>query len=217
MAEIIVRRVKDYENVIWDWNGTLLNDAHIGYQAETELFRRYGLKTQTAEERRKNFCMPIEVYYTRMGFAFSKVDYQAISDEWLSIYESFVETAPVFEGVSDMLHAIQSAGKKQFVLTAAPEVHVHAMTQKHGIHHYFDAVYGLANARADSKIERGSELIRDNLIDPDRTILIGDTTHDYEVGEALGTDVLLIADGHNSFEALCKVHHNVLPSRWVKP
>ncbi len=216
MAEIILKSIKDYESVIWDWNGTLLNDADIGYQAETELFIRYGLKTQTPEERRKNFCMPIEVYYTRMGFDFKKVDYQKISDEWLSIYERLVETAPVFEGVSEMLHRINESGKRQFVLTAAPEIHVHAMTKRHEIHHHFEAVYGLANARADSKIERGRELIVDNKINPERTILIGDTTHDYEVGEALGTDVLLIADGHNSFEALSKIHHNVLPTRWPK-
>ncbi len=43
--------------------------------------------------------------------------------------------------------------------------------------------------------------------------MIGDTDHDLEVGNELGIDVLLIADGHQSFEKLKNVHDNVIETR----
>lgn len=214
MAELIVNRVSSYAFIIWDWNGTLINDARIGTMAEGELFRRYGLPVQTHEERLRNMTMPIENYYARMGFDFSKVSYEKIAEEWLSIYESLVKTAPLFEGSTEMLDGLRSQGKRMFVLSAAPEAHLHEMVHKHSIAHFFEGIYGLPNARAESKIERGLELMRAFQIDPTSTIMIGDTVHDYEVGKALGVDILLIGDGHHAVDSLLKVHDNVLRSRF---
>lgn len=216
MAEIIFKRIKDYETIIWDWNGTLISDTGIAAQAETELFRRYGLKLQTPEERAKNFCFPIEKYYQKMGFDFSKYSYDAISREWLEIYEDLVRHVPLFEGVVKMLEDLSKLGKRQFVLSAAPEDHVRRLVLHHGIHDYFEAVYALPNAKAESKIERGKVLVEDFGIDTSKAILIGDTAHDHEVAEALGSDCLLVADGHHAYDALVQVHHNVLKTRFTK-
>jgi phosphoglycolate phosphatase len=43
--------------------------------------------------------------------------------------------------------------------------------------------------------------------------LIGDTDHDLEVGLALGVDVILLSDGHQSPERLSALHHTVLHHR----
>ena len=46
------------------------------------------------------------------------------------------------------------------------------------------------------------------------TVLIGDTDHDLEVGRSMGVEVLLIADGHQSYNRLIKCHDNVMKSRY---
>lgn len=216
MAELIFKRIKDYEFVIWDWNGTLISDTDIAARAESELFKRYGLKIQTPEERAANFCFPIEKYYQKMGFDFAKYSYDAVSREWLEIYEDLVRHVPLFDGVLKMLEDLSKLGRRQFVLSAAPQDHVRRLVLHHGIHDYFEAVYALPNAKAESKIQRGRELVADFDIDVTRAILIGDTAHDYEVASALGCDSLLVADGHHAYDALVKVHHNVLPTRFEK-
>lgn len=214
MATLILEKLHRYEFVIWDWNGTLINDSHIAAAAETELFRAYGLKAQTPEERIKNFCFPIETYYSKMGFDFSKHPYEKVSEEWLAIYKRLISEARLFEGAFEMLKEIKESGKRQFILSAAPEDHVKEMALKHNVHDFLEAIYALSHAKADSKIERGAELIKDHKIDASKAILIGDTSHDFEVGEALGTDVLLVADGHHAFEVLEAIHNNVLRSRY---
>ncbi len=214
VAKSVLSKISSYQNIIWDWNGTLLNDSSIGGDAEAELFRRHGLRVQTKEERLRNFFMPVEKYYEKMGFDFAKVPFQKLAEEWFSIYEILVRHAPLFEGVSEMLDGLHREGKKQFVLSAAPESHLHEIVAKHEIDHYFEAIYGLPDAMAASKVKRGIELVDEYRIDPTTAILIGDTSHDYEVGREIGVDVLLIGDGHHAVEVLQSVHHNVLPSRY---
>lgn len=84
---------------------------------------------------------------------------------------------------------------------------------KHGIAQFFENIFGIHHHLADSKVVRGKELIKNSHIDKSKTILIGDTDHDFEVGLEMGIDVLLVADGHQSFKRLSKIHHNVLETR----
>ncbi|MCK5586868.1 HAD family hydrolase, partial [Candidatus Bipolaricaulota bacterium] len=49
---------------------------------------------------------------------------------------------------------------------------------------------------------RGHDLLRDFGIDPSTALLIGDTDHDAEVAEKLGTAAALVACGHQSEERL---------------
>lgn len=213
MAKIILEKLLTYETIIWDWNGTLLNDADIGHEVESILFRRHGVTPLSKEERARLFRFPILDYYQERGFDFSKKSYDELSREWLEIYESQVKLAPLFEGVPEMLGELRQKGSDQFILSAAPQDHLMDMMLHHNLADYFKAIYGLENARADSKVGRGLELAKDFGVNPETSILVGDTTHDLEVGKALGCSVLLVADGHHSYDVLVDAHHNVISSR----
>ena len=64
---------------------------------------------------------------------------------------------------------------------------------------------GLLTREIDGRVHRCE-------IDPAKTLLIGDTAHDAEVAERLGTDCLLIAAGHHSYDRLVRLGHPVLAS-----
>ena len=51
------------EHIVWDWNGTLFDDAHIAYEASVEVFAARGLRTVTFEEYRSAYTRPIDVFY----------------------------------------------------------------------------------------------------------------------------------------------------------
>lgn len=70
------------------------------------------------------------------------------------------------------------------------------------IHHFFEAVAGLDNHYAVSKIEVGHKLIDSHNLNLSKTLLIGDTIHDFEVAQSLGCQCLLIANGHQSAKRL---------------
>ena len=180
MAKIILEKLLTYETIIWDWNGTLLNDADIGHEVESILFRRHGVTPLSKEERARLFRFPISDYYQERGFDFSKKSYDELSREWLEIYESQVKLAPLFEGVPEMLGELRQKGSDQFILSAAPQDHLMDMMLHHNLADYFKAIYGLENARADSKVGRGLELAKEG---PRHIpVLIGHTHWDHIQG-----------------------------------
>jgi phosphoglycolate phosphatase len=71
----------------------------------------------------------------------------------------------------------------------------------------------LSDFHAAGKLERGKELLVQSRMPKETTLLIGDTDHDLEVGKALGIEVLLLADGHQSFSRLNAKHDRILKSR----
>ena len=86
-----------YTDVIWDFNGTLLDDAGAGLACVEELLRRRGLPPLGSLARyREVFRFPIRDYYTDIGFDFSREPYEALADEWALLYDELAAAAPLF-------------------------------------------------------------------------------------------------------------------------
>ena len=60
------------ELVLWDWNGTLLDDVELCENALNRLLQRYGYPQRYDHEQyRAIFGFPVEDYYVRAGFDFA--------------------------------------------------------------------------------------------------------------------------------------------------
>lgn len=211
----ILEHVKGYRHVIWDWNGTLLNDTDLAVEIVCGQLTKYGLPPMSIERYKDVFGFPVKDYYEKIGFDFSKHSFTEIGDCFIENYYAKIHEIDLFHGVKDWLSAIQSSGIQQSILSAAKQAHLEQWLPHFGIAHHFENICGIDNHYAAGKIERGQQLVKLLGHPPCEAILIGDTDHDLEVGEALGVDVLLVADGHQSPERLHLIHHNVLSSRFV--
>ena len=75
------------DRVIWDFNGTILDDVDTGIEAVDVLLAKYGLpELKTRERYYEVFGFPIIDYYRRIGFDFEKTDYSILANEWVEIY-----------------------------------------------------------------------------------------------------------------------------------
>ena len=71
-----------YTHIVWDFNGTLLDDIMAGIDAVNDMLSRRGIATiQSVEDYRELFCFPIIEYYAKLGFDFEKEDYYAAKTE----------------------------------------------------------------------------------------------------------------------------------------
>ena len=72
----------------------------------------------------------------------------------------------------------------------------------HQIEGYFDKIIGLKDNYAASKIDI-AKAYRDEIgFQSQEVVLIGDTSHDYEVACALQCESILVANGHQSLSRL---------------
>lgn len=73
--------------VLWDWNGTLLDDVALCVDALNRLLRIYHYPQQySLAQYREIFGFPIEDYYIRAGFDFSKNSYKELADDYMQDY-----------------------------------------------------------------------------------------------------------------------------------
>ena len=199
--------IQKYKHVIWDWNGTLLDDTFLSVNIINNVLVNHNLKPLTFDEYRLIFNFPVKNYYAKAGFDFSLDSFEVIGKEWMDEYERRKGETNLFDGTKEVLGFIKSAGIDQSILSAYSHHTLIEVVGYYQIGEYFKYITGLDHIYATSKLEIGKELIKKIDCPKNEVVLIGDTIHDYEVANGLGIKCILIANGHQSRERLlaCKV------------
>ncbi len=190
------------DTIIWDWNGTLLNDLDICIDAINVLLNDRQLPLLSKERYLELFDFPVIDYYRRIGFDFSKEPFNVPAQQYIGQYISMFEGCNLHANVPEVLSFFRAKGFSQMVLSAAEHQKLVDSIDRFGILEFFNAVSGLDNDFATSKTDLGIELFRNQQLIPSQVCLIGDTTHDFEVAEALGCKSILVADGHQNKKRL---------------
>ena len=192
-----------YTHVLWDFNGTILDDVQTGISSVNVMLAKRGLPTlKDVADYRSHFRFPITAYYESLGFDFEKEAFSILAPEWVALYLEFVKSATIREGVTDALDDFRRAGLKQVIVSATEYNMLGDQLSDLGIKDKFDDYIGLDNIHAASKTALAKAWYTANK--PEKAVLIGDTTHDHEVACELGCDCILVAGGHQSREVLDK-------------
>ncbi len=138
------RETRRYCHVIWDWNGTLLDDVNYSVDLMNALLDRHGLPTIDLDRYRAIFDFPIRVYYERAGFDLSRDGtFEHLGREWMDACEVGRFTCPLQGGARDILEAIQSANITQSILSAYPRDSLQTMVGYFRLTKYFVRLLGL--------------------------------------------------------------------------
>ena len=209
----LIPHLEDYENILWDWNGTLLNDVDIAFNLMKKQMKQYRIKPLEQAELRKHFCFPIRQYYENVGFDLEKECFKTMASEFMDAYSKEMREAKLFHGIKELFETLSN--KEHFVISASEEKFLHSHVESHGLKHHFTGLYGLSDHHGISKEERCKELVEEFEINPSKSILVGDTAHDAEVAKSCGLNVLLIADGFHHYDKLSELGVPVLETRFI--
>jgi phosphoglycolate phosphatase len=190
--------------IIWDWNGTLLNDVQMCVNCMNELLGKRNLTPLSLEAYRSVFNFPVKDYYEKIGFDFSREDFEVPAKEFMDLYHRFLPETKLFPCVREVLEHFKQRGFRQLIISAMEHNSLMKALEEREILSYFDAVSGIDNIYAGGKIEMARAFLNRLALLPGQMIFIGDTLHDREVAQALGIDYLLVAAGHQSKKVLLK-------------
>ena len=194
--------ITKYKHIIWDWNGTLLNDAWLCVEILNKMLSRRQMPTTTLSQYQKDFDFPVIDYYRKLGFNFEKGSFDNIAREYITAYEERRYECELRYGVVDIIKMLKVKGFMQSVLSASQQSSLIEALKKFRLKDFFENIAGLDDYYAHSKINIGRKLLENIMADKSEIILIGDTTHDYEVAREMGVDCLLLPAGHQSKERL---------------
>ncbi len=200
-----------YSHIIWDFNGTILNDVQTGIDAVNVLLERYGKKKiESVEEYRAAFCFPVIDYYEKIGL--ERDNFPKYAPEWVSEYNLREPSAPIFDGVTELLEFFKSNGYKQVLLSATEKEMLMNQIARLGISEYFDEIVGQKSIEAHGKT--GVALEWKKRVKPKKALFIGDSLHDFEVAGAISADCVLVSYGHQNKERLAKTGARVFDTVW---
>ncbi len=186
--------------IIWDWNGTLLNDVDACVTSMNTMLSKRKKKLITTAYYKSIFTFPVQKYYEQLGFDFGKESFEDLSVEYIDLYKKESKNAPLQIGSVEVLELFKRANYKQIILSASEQIALETQVQERNILNYFDTLLGLNNIHAKSKLNNALKYIQKANLKGDQIVLIGDTYHDYEVAQAIGCKSMLVNCGHQNLE-----------------
>ena len=201
----------EVRHLIWDWNGTLLDDAWLCVSVMNGLLQARGLPGLTAERYQRVFRFPVRAYYADLGFDLEAEPFEAVGTEFIDGYQARETACELHPAAREVLDAVADAGLGQSVLSASQQHRLEGQARRLSVAGRFGRLVGLEDHYAGGKVAQGRALIATLDVDPDSVLMVGDTDHDAEVARAMGVRCVLVPSGHQAPERLAATGAEVLP------
>ena len=190
------------QHILWDWNGTLLDDVWLCVDIINKMLARRGAPSIDIQRYKAIFDFPVQGYYQRAGFDFSKETFGVVVTEFCDEYERRVCECSLHDGARTLLENFAKVGIPQSIISATEQTRLETNVSASGIMSLFDRVIGQTDHYAAGKAGKAKQWLTSQDIPGDKVLLIGDTTHDAHVAEGIGSYCILVSRGHHPREKL---------------
>lgn len=187
-------------HILWDWNGTLLDDFELCVRTINSILADEGLPRIDRGEYRRQFCFPVRTYYHNVGLPVDEENFDRLAKLFIARYQPASAACGLSNGAESAVRALDAAGIVQTVLSASRADLLAAQVARTGLAPCFRELLGLSDIRASSKLDIGAAYKRRERLDGSSVLLVGDTYHDFEVARRLGADFLYYRNGHQLIE-----------------
>lgn len=194
--------MKKYNHIIWDFNGTLLDDSKLCVEILNQLLKKRNMPNVTHQQYQQTFDFPVKDYYQKLGFDFSKESYNDIAAEYLSIYDSRRFECQLQPDAIKVLQFFADNNITQSVLSAYQQKRLEEAIDFFDLRPFFTKLFGMDDDYAHSKLENGIKLMNKFVTTGESVLFIGDTTHDFDVAKQIGANSILIPSGHQTEQRL---------------
>jgi len=198
--------------IIWDWNGTLIDDVGISLECINFLLKKNQLPAINRENYQEIFTFPVKDYYKKLGFDFNQMPFTKLADKFIHEYKKRMFDPNLYPNAKDVLEDLQQMGAKQFVISAMEVGKLKQAIDNKGISHFFEAILGLNNNFAKGKMDLVKKFAKDRkkMLNSRNVWMIGDTEHDFQIANELKWNSILVSQGHHSFSRLSAVSDEVV-------
>lgn len=196
------------KTILWDFNGTVMDDMGASVGAVNAMCARRGLPGITEEWYTLHLIMPLERFYSSIGFDMEKEPLSDVSEEFQRECAKFPR--PVFPEVREALEYFQKKGLRQLLFSSLHHDHLTRQAEARGITSYFEAIVGRQDRSLGGKEQAAAAYFRQHGLLPGEVLIVGDLTTDCDMAKAVGSPCALIEKGHQHRQILEKTGAYVL-------
>ena len=199
-----------YQHIVWDWNGTLVDDAELCVVILNQILNNYGKMPVDRAFYLDNFSFPVCEYYKSLGLPSCGPEYQEISQRFIEEYRKKHHICKLQKSSVKMLSYIKGCGISQSVLSAGNIADVLDFVEYHKLSDFFTIISGVYHTNATGKSDVAHKHLNQIQACTSEILLIGDTLHDFEIATDLKVDCVLYSKGHNSKNRLLEASNSVI-------
>ncbi|MFF0289130.1 HAD family hydrolase [Streptomyces sp. NPDC005262] len=195
---------KHRTHLVWDWNGTLLDDNTAVIGATNAAFAEVGLEPITLEQYREMYCIPIPRFYERlMGRLPTEAEWERMDGSFHRYYTEQRVVCGLTAGAEELLAQWQLAGRSQSLLSMYVHEQLVPVVRGYGIERHFTRVDGRTGPSGGSKAQHMERhLAAMDGVSPERTVVIGDAVDDAVAAAHVGARAVLYTGGSHSRSSL---------------
>lgn len=191
-------------HIIWDWNGTLLNDFSVSLNATNEALSEINIPKITSLCYKENYSVPVDDFYHKIiGRTTTRDEWKRIGQKFNEIYKPEVIKAPLADKAMHILKNVKS----QSICSLMENDLLLSMVESFGVRDYFSLIQGRSHPLLKEGKEKHLEahinwLVSRLNIDKRVMILIGDTVDDAYSAKTAGIKSILYSGGTYSYDRL---------------
>ena len=199
------------KTILFDWNGTLLDDTDLAVTVMNDILRKENMDQVTVDFYRNVFDFPVVEYYKVLGFD-TQEGWELASKAFIEGYVAQMFTPQLYVGVREGVKRLKDAGFTLGIVSAMEHTMLLKHTEFYGLHDMISLVQGIENTEGRGKLHLAKKVKEEWALIPEQTCYVGDTTHDKDFSDALGSHLILKSGGHNSIERLEKSERKIVHS-----
>lgn len=188
--------------ICFDLDGTL-SDPKLGITRSIQhALRELGRPVPTADDLTWCIGPPL------LGSFKQLLGSRKEAEKALLLYrERFTETGlyenELYPGIAAALFGLKSSGRRMFVATSKPKAFADRIIEHFGLSPYFEAIYGseFDGTRSD-KSELLGWVVAQERLNPAKTVMVGDRSHDIAGGRKNGIATLGVLYGYGTMAEL---------------
>jgi phosphoglycolate phosphatase-like HAD superfamily hydrolase len=190
-------------HLVWDWNGTLLDDLPVVIEAVNLSIGSFGVDPITADDYRDHYTRPVRHFYDSL---FGRV---VDDEEWLRLNTAFhdayfelathVDLAP---GALEAMGMLEEAGWSQSLLSMSPQDWLEGVVARLELTGRFEMVDGLSGPTGGLKAAHLEDHLSMLAIEGRSVVVVGDTPDDVAAARHVGAHPVLFHGGSHHIEVL---------------
>jgi phosphoglycolate phosphatase-like HAD superfamily hydrolase len=183
-------------HVVWDWNGTLVDDLPIVVESVNAALAAIGEAAIDEHDYREHFTRPVDQFYVRL------LERPIPDEEWFALdrvfherYLTALDRIPLTGDAIEAIDAVEARGWSQSILSMWWEEDLTACVERRGLTERMTLIQG---NRDDAGGEKAAHLLRHLTkldVDAASVVMIGDSLDDAAAASAVGTACILYDGG----------------------
>lgn len=190
-------------HVVWDWNGTLLDDLAVVIEAANVGLAEFEVGPLDEDLYRDHFTRPVRSFYdSLLGRSVTDEEWEKLNHTFHVEYMARADQAALTHDALEALDAVGRDPTRQSLLSMSPQSWLDDILARKELSHRFSLISGLSGSTGGLKAAHMEEHLAMLGLDPGTTVMIGDTPDDATAARHVGARVVLYDGGSHHLPVL---------------